>query len=104
MESEQAIAPQPPNHERPILMMPTLRITQSIQPSFRAKQQIFRPLAPLQGVPSPTEPPPHQPSQHNAGSTSDGLLSETIAAATGTISSRIIKQLTKPTFNPPRKN
>ncbi|MED6193954.1 hypothetical protein PIB30_023970 [Stylosanthes scabra] len=104
MEIEHASAPQPPIHERPILMMPTPRITQPIQRPFRVKQRIFRSPTPLQGVSSPAETPPRQPSQHNVGSTSDGLSSETIAAVAETTLSRIIKQLTKPTFNPPRKN
>ncbi|MED6215110.1 hypothetical protein PIB30_110158, partial [Stylosanthes scabra] len=103
-EYEHPSAPQPPIHEGPILMMPTPRLTQPIQPSFRPKHRIFRTPTPLQNVSIPAAPPQPQPSQHNAGTTSNGLSLETIAAAARTTSSRIIKQLTKPTFNPPRKN
>ncbi|MED6112889.1 hypothetical protein PIB30_065862 [Stylosanthes scabra] len=98
-EPEHGSSPPHETNERPILMMPTPGLPPPRQPSFRPKQRIFRPPAPLLNVPTPTYSADN-PAQHN----SDAISAETIAAAAGITSSRLLRHITNPTFNPPRKN
>ncbi|MED6171260.1 hypothetical protein PIB30_039158 [Stylosanthes scabra] len=99
--------------DRPILMIPTPGLPQTGQQSYRPKQRIFRLPAPLLNVSTPDQPPQHPAAEHQPQPPSaeyleqpnrDAVSSETITAAAGRTSSRLLKHITNPPFNPPKKN
>ncbi|MED6202983.1 hypothetical protein PIB30_111084, partial [Stylosanthes scabra] len=84
--------PQPQPQPRPILMMPTPCLPESAPPSFRPKQIIFRPPTCALDMPNP------------AGSSTDALSAETVAASAGRTSSRLLKHAAGQNSDPPKKN